>query len=128
MSRQTAPTPATVDLVWDRDKGACARCGKPLFRPNRGVDWSLHHRRPRGMGGTRETWVNLPGNLVLLCGSGTTGCHGWVEGNRATATDVGWLVSRLARYRSTDVPVFHALHGMVRLIDDGSVEPVKEAA
>ncbi len=41
---------------------------------------SIQHRRARGAGGTRlaEAHTNLA-NLLLLCGTGTTGCHGWVE-------------------------------------------------
>lgn len=29
---------------------------------------------------------------MLLCGSGTTGCHGWVHGHPAEAYRLGWLV------------------------------------
>ena len=58
----------------------------------RGWDWSLQHRRPRGMGGTRLAEINSPANLLLLCGSATTGCHGYVERERAAALHAGWLV------------------------------------
>lgn len=33
-------------------------------------------------------------NLVTLCGTGVTGCHGWVESHRAVAYEQGWLVHR----------------------------------
>lgn len=92
MGRSTGPASAVVDLVWERDGGSCARCGTGLSFAQRGVAWSVHHRRPRGMGGTKQAWVNQPANLVTLCGSGTTGCHGWIESNRADARLLGWLI------------------------------------
>ena len=53
---------------------------------------SIHHRKPRKMGGTRRPDINFLPNLVLLCGTGTTGCHGWIEANRKAAKATGWLV------------------------------------
>ena len=44
------------------------------------------------MGGTRHIAINAPANLVTLCGSGTEGCHGWVETHRKIAYALGWLV------------------------------------
>lgn len=75
-------------LVYDRDEGRCQRCARHCLS---GVH-SLQHRRPRQMGGDRN--ANTPANLVLLCGSGTTGCHGHVEHNRTEALEQGWLVHR----------------------------------
>lgn len=48
---------------------------------------NYHHRLPRGQGGT-----DTPACLMHLCGSGTTGCHGWVEHNRALSYELGLLV------------------------------------
>lgn len=121
MSRRTGPTPATVELVWERDKGSCQRCGRGLSRADRGMSWSVHHRRPRGMGGSRDAWVNLPANLIVLCGSGVTGCHGWVESNRGEAVELGWIVSRLGYLLAEDVPV-HLHDGVWFLRDDGTRE------
>lgn len=124
MARKTDPTPATVELVWIRDNGSCARCCRGLSRPDRGRSWSVHHRRPRGVGGTSLAWVNLPANLVLLCGSGVTGCHGWVESHRGEAIELGWLVSRLGYLLAEDIPVqYH--DGLYRLDDDGGREKWK---
>lgn len=53
---------------------------------------SLHHRRPRGMGGTRRADVHSPAALLSICGSGTSGCHGYVEKNREWSYDRGYLV------------------------------------
>ncbi len=74
-------------LVRDRAHNMCERC-------HTAEATNLHHRTPRGMGGSRQAWIDQPANLVLLCGSGTTGCHGWVESHRAWALDQGWLCSR----------------------------------
>lgn len=51
--------------------------------------YSLQHRKARGMGGSRDRSLGLPPNLLVLCGSGTTGHHGWVEGHPAQAYDLG---------------------------------------
>lgn len=69
------------------------------------------------MGGSKTAWVNLAANLVLLCGSGVTGCHGWVESNRAEATELGWLVSRIGIQRAEDIPVPY-WDGLLHRLDD----------
>ena len=116
----SAPTKQTLHLVFTRDEGCCARCGAPISGV-RGRDWSLHHRRPRGSGGSSLAWVNLPGNLIILCGSGVTGCHGYVESYRETAVARGFLVSMNGWAVSSQVLVDHVIHGKVFLLDDGTV-------
>ncbi|MFD9950536.1 HNH endonuclease [Nonomuraea sp. NPDC059023] len=78
----SGPSPKLRALVETRDKG-CVRCGAVVARD----EDSIHHRVPRGRGGE-----NTAENLLLLCGSGTTGCHGWTEKNRAEAYQLGYLV------------------------------------
>lgn len=54
---------------------------------------SIHHRRARGMGGTRREDTHDPANLMLLCGDGVSGCHGWATvGNVVEATRRGIVV------------------------------------
>ena len=91
--RNTGPTKDVVELVLERDGYTCVRCGHPITG-ERGVGWSLQHRIPRGMGGSKDERLNLPANLIVLDGSGTTGCHGDVESNRAAARAFGYLVWR----------------------------------
>lgn len=98
--RVTGPSGAVRLLVIGRAAGCCEVCGVLLawFDPGGEVtftsDYSIHHRQPRGTGGTRNTTVNTPANLMLLHGTGTTGCHGLVESQRALAYTNGWLVRR----------------------------------
>jgi hypothetical protein len=46
------------------------------------------------MGGSKAPWINRAPNLLALCGSGTTGCHGLVERHRDLSYRFGWLVHR----------------------------------
>lgn len=80
----------TWEVMYAIAGGVCEKCRGPL------AGWSgasRHHRQPRGMGGSRLN-VHTPAHLLVLCGSGVTGCHGWVEGNRAEAYGRGLLVRR----------------------------------
>lgn len=104
----------TVAAVKNRAGHKCERCGT--------VDaefWSLHHRRPRGMGGSKNPALNMPSNILLLCGSGTTGCHGWVESNREEAYGSGLLVRMWQIPRDTPVTLWH---GTFVLDDEGGVQ------
>lgn len=71
------------NIVKKRDRGVCVKC--------RRVDpvWGVNHdhRLNRSQGGD---WS--PANGQLLCGSGTTGCHGWVTTNPEVACAEGWAV------------------------------------
>jgi hypothetical protein len=117
----TGPDQATVALVLERDGHQCTRCGLGVSG-DRGVDWSIQHRRARGSGGTCRPDANAPQALILLCGSATTLCHGWVESHRAAAEPYGWAI------KSTDdpltVPVRHSLHGWVLLDNAGTTTRV----
>ena len=71
--------------------GRCAACRRTLTG-QRGFDWSIHHRLPRGMGGTKTASATDPAYLLALCGSGVSGCHGWIESHRSDAYDKGYLL------------------------------------
>lgn len=114
------PTKATFELVVERDKGRCARCGHEVSG-RRGIDFSLHHRRPAGAGGSRQPESHAAGNLVLLHGHGSSGCHGAVESSRAFYLDRGLLVRQGEKPASR--PIHHAVHGHVLLDDEGGVTP-----
>jgi HNH endonuclease len=76
------------DGVLRRDGYQCQRCGA---RVDGSASSSCHHRKLKGRGGP-----DTPENRVMLCGSGTTGCHGWVHANPREARLHGWLVSAYA--------------------------------
>lgn len=98
-------------LIYERAGRCCERCGRHA------LGGSIHHRRPRGMGGSRKAVTNSAVNGVLLCGSGTTGCHGEVEGNRLQAIADGWLVPQHAD--PTEIPIKHVTQGVVFLDPEG---------
>ena len=95
-------------LVDDRDMQRCARCGAVVWEGG-----SRHHRKLRSRGG-----ADAAENLILTCGSGTTGCHGWMHGNPADATALGFIVPSWAN--PADWPILHSLYGWVLLLPDGT--------
>jgi len=114
----TGFSPVVVEMIWARDQGRCAWCGDPITG-QRGIDWSVHHRTPRSMGGTKRLWVNRAANGVLVHGHGTTGCHAEIERERDMARHMGFLVSAHRAEPSSHVPIVHAVHGRCVLDDDG---------
>lgn len=115
MARRTDPAATTVKLIRERDSWACGRCGS-------GSNLSTQHRVARGMGGARGPGINRPANLLTLCGSGTTGCHGLVEAHPIWAQAHGWSAARWQA--PTDVPVW-TWRGWVQLLDDGTYVPLE---
>lgn len=85
-SRATGIDTTTRLNVMARADNACERCGVSIVNQ----PGSIHHRKTRGMGGNRA--ANHPTNCVVLCGTGTTGCHGWVGANPNDAAATGWYV------------------------------------
>lgn len=112
------PSRLTRQLVDLRDESSCVRCGRWLP----GTPASRHHRKRRSQSSRSE--VHSPANLILLCGTGTTGCHGWVHAHPGEAREYGWLL------RSTDdpetTPMLHRLYGWVTLDDTGNVHIIED--
>ncbi|WP_394253668.1 HNH endonuclease [Arthrobacter pityocampae] len=107
----------TKGLVWLRDQGECVRCGAE------GV-LNYHHRKLRRHAPKDE--VHNPENLILLCGSGTTGCHGWVHANPYFSYAAGWLVKSWAT--PSEVPVLSgALHYLLDTQANRSITQEKAA-
>lgn len=111
MNQPPVKVTAAVD---QRDARSCVRCGVSLEV----VSGSRHHRQRRRDGGHSVE------NLVLLCGSGTTGCHGWVHANPTRAIAVGLIVPTWVREIAL-VPV-PTVSGWRRLHADGTAEDVIE--
>lgn len=86
-------------------------------RDGRSVRTSRHHRQPRGMGGSALAVQHELANLLLVCGDGVAGCHGWIEAYRDEAYDRGLLVRR--GLDPAQVPVTLAGGRQVLLDPDG---------
>ena len=104
----------TREAVVERAKGNCEICGKAVGDPN------IHHRRPRGMGGTKRVSTGSPANALYL----HAGCHAWVEVNRSASIDMGYLIRQ--KQEATEVAFLHH-EGWMYLTDDGryiEAEPI----
>ncbi|KQY58340.1 hypothetical protein ASD11_01345 [Aeromicrobium sp. Root495] len=77
------------------------------------------------MGGDRRPETVTAANGLLLCGSGITGCHGWVESNRTESYDLGLLLRR--HQVPTAEPVL-LRRGLVLLDVDGNYIPTEGQA
>lgn len=77
----------------------------------------IHHRRPRGAGGSSLPWVNRAANGLHVCYP----CHQFIEGAREHSEAHGWLVSMNKKRRPDEVPVL-LVHDAeaVLLSDDGT--------
>jgi hypothetical protein len=115
------PTRKTCNLVDERDGYCCVRCGKSLYSA---LTFSRHHRRMRSHA---FPGLHDPGNVIDVCGTGSTGCHGYIHAHPAESYAKGWLVRGTADTLSVDVPILTALHGWVLLDDDGNWTPIKES-
>lgn len=107
MSRRTGPSREVALSVVERD-GMCRRC-----RNSAGAQ--IHHRKPRGAGGSSDPRINSRANLVWLC----SGCHAEIESFRNEARDSGWLV-RFSEDPET-VPLVDLTGSQFWLTDDDGV-------
>lgn len=79
----------------------------------------LHHRRPRGIGGSRNPSTGQASNALNVC----LPCHNHLEtAERAESRDRGWLVRQGSDPR--EVPVFR-YRRWVLLDDEGGITPVE---
>jgi len=95
--------PEVREAIYEVASGRCIGCGR--------VDVTAQHRRARGMGGTRDPLAATPANGLPLCGSGTTGCHGWTERHPTEGALLGW---RLTSGQDQLVEPFYTRHGWHR--------------
>ncbi|MBC9819455.1 HNH endonuclease [Nocardia farcinica] len=98
-------------IVDTRCGGRCERCGQPGY--------TIHHRRKRSQGGTWDA-----SNLLALCGSGTTACHGWVEANPRAAHMLGFWLRHGEQSATTPVWLWGR---WVQLDDNGHIHEVEAA-
>lgn len=114
----SARIPDDVRLaVLDRDGWRCVNCGTNII----GKAASLHHRQ-----GRRGKNPHRMSNLVSMCGTGTTGCHGWITVHPAAAYDTGLAVRRTGIQTTEDTPV-RTWQGWVTLDNEGTTTPVRSS-
>lgn len=106
-------TEKTRRLVEDRAKGICEMCGAPVGMGQ------IHHRKPRGMGGTKNVASRSPSNALFV----HFRCHEWIERNRTEAYHMGYLVHQAEE--SSEKPVLLST-GWFVLTDDGTLLPASE--
>jgi hypothetical protein len=110
---------AARTLVRARDGHRCQRCGCSIVD----VPSSVHHRKLKGLGGS--ALLETAENLIRMCGTGTTGCHGWAHANPELARAFGWIVGRFLN--PADVPV-KTFHGWMALDATGGKAPAEAIA
>ena len=91
----------------ERSGCMCEICGS-----SRATNW--HHRKNRSQGGNDGL-----ANAMHLCGSGTTGCHGWVTEHPEQAAENGWC---LKSYQDPEQVAVLVRGQLMLLRDDCTVE------
>jgi hypothetical protein len=114
-AKKTGPDEDTVNVVVARADGSCERC-------RRGPVEQIHHRKPRGSGGSSDPAINNPSNLLAVCAP----CHLEIEGDRTVSKKQGWLVR--FEHNPAETPVWIAGLGKVFLNDDGTTTQQETAA
>ncbi|TDO18171.1 HNH endonuclease [Mycobacterium sp. BK086] len=113
MSKQI-PKRVRADLR-ERAQECCEICGAPHAT-------NAHHRRNQSQGG-----LDVLSNLMLACGSGTTGCHGKITANPDWAAEMGYTVKgKVIEPADVEVWRFDITQGvrvLVKLTDDGEIIP-----
>lgn len=100
--------------VLERDEHQCVRCTHP-----HGLQ--VHHRRPRGAGGTSRPEIAYGmANLVTLC----LHCHEETESRRENARRFGYLVP--STHLPASVPIWLGPREWCLLTDAGEVIPVRD--
>lgn len=100
-------------LVRERSGGICEVCSAARAT-------NFQHRKGRSQGGR---WT--ASNGLDVCGSGTTGCHGYIHAHPDEACVKGWTVKSWDDERA--VPVDLPAFGPVLLNDEGGWTAVEVA-
>lgn len=98
---------ANRQLVQGRAFGRCERCVTVE------LNGDLHHRRPKGLGGSKAPDRHDVSNLVHVC----RGCHTWCHGNPAAAAEAGFIVPRSSGRHPLEVPITN-LAGETKWLDN----------
>lgn len=112
-----AVSPHVGRLVVGRDGQCVARATHTMAK----VGEQIHHRRPRGMGGTRVSDSGCASNLIWVCRA----CHEWIESHRESAVANGWVIVH-GMERPQTLPLLY-LGRWMYLTDDGLVKQFLDA-
>ncbi|MFC7382187.1 HNH endonuclease [Sphaerisporangium rhizosphaerae] len=102
-----------------RDRHRCVVCGRDVTGNSTGpraagLPYVLHRRNRR--------LTPTPPNLVIVCGTGGTGCRAWLRAHRAEAFAAGLLIG--TRDVAEQVPVVTHADGWVLLTADGGLRRI----
>ena len=95
--RATGFPPKVRQQIVERSSGRC----EVMAQGCTFTAQAIHHRRPRGMGGSRRPDTNTAANGLAVCDA----CHRWIESERDAALTLGWLVPQ--NQSPKDVPVVY---------------------
>ena len=104
----------------ERQGWHCLRCGTNIHDPSCWPGRSGHHRQLRRVADPDVR--HSPVNIIELCGSGTTGCHGWVHQHVKEAERLGLIVPFGIDPLSTPVRDWHGR--WLWLNQDGTATPL----
>ncbi|MFB4265387.1 hypothetical protein ACBJ32_17170 [Nonomuraea sp. GTA35] len=102
-----------------RDGDCCVKCGVILNGSG-----NVHHRRNRGQGGSRK--ANVISNMITLCGTPLSLCHGEVtlEPDKCDAFGNGWRLSTNGTTDPATEPVNVAWLGWALPLADGTWQAI----
>lgn len=115
--------PKVRDMILERagrqgDYVRCERSG--IWKPIELIQ--IHHRIPRGSGGTRRPEVNQAANGIAI----SLEAHAWIENNRLASREEGLLISKLSGQQPCNISLkLH--HGWVMLDNEGGYQPVDDS-
>ena len=102
-------TDAVRSQIKERSKDRCEICGSiALYH-------QIHHRRPRGMGGSKDPACGTAANGIRV----HPHCRAKIESNREQALQKGWLVKQ--GQDPAETPFLRYDRKWVLLKEDGSV-------
>lgn len=111
-------TDEAIEIMWQRAGWVCEVQWPNVCQTGDELTFALqaHHRRPRGMGGTKRTSSRLAANGLMAC----PWCHNFLEtGERGEARRHGFIVAQNAD--PATVEVFYRHERNVLLDNQGGV-------
>ncbi len=100
---------ANRQIVMGRAFGQCERCLHATLAGD------PHHRRVRGMGGSKAPDRHDPSNLVWVCRP----CHDWVHAHPKESAETGFMIPRFPGTSPLEVPITDLSGRTVYLDNEG---------